>query len=131
MSNLDWKTKPRVVIVGPCASGKSTLATGLRQRAFDAAVCSQEHSEIPHLWRHTEPDVLIMLEVDLETIRARRGADWPESIYLVQQERLAAARAAANIVIDASQCSAAEVMDLAVAHLDSRMHALPEQTENG
>src|SRR5215211_408150 len=94
---------PHVVIVGPCASGKSTLASGLKDIGFDAAVCSQEHSEISTLWRHSEPDVLIALDVDLSTIRARRGDDWPESIYRVQIERLAAARDAADIVIDGSK----------------------------
>ncbi len=97
-SRRDWK----IVVVGPCASGKTTLVRGLRRLGYDASVCGQEHSEIPSLWRHTEPDVVIALEVDLATIRHRRGADWPENIYRLQQRRLADARAAAALILDTS-----------------------------
>ncbi len=97
-SRRDWK----IVVVGPCASGKTTLVRGLRRLGYDASVCGQEHSEIASLWRHTEPDVVIALDVDLETIRHRRGADWPEDIYRLQLRRLAAARAAAALILDTS-----------------------------
>jgi GTPase SAR1 family protein len=90
----------RVVVVGPCASGKSTLAERLRAHGVDAYVCAQEHSEIGTLWRHLGPDVVIALDVDLATIRARRGAEWPETIFREQLRRLTGARAAAAVVID-------------------------------
>jgi deoxyadenosine/deoxycytidine kinase len=111
---------PHIVIVGPCASGKSTLSANLRELGFDAAVCSQEHSEIATLWRHSQPDVLIALDIDLETIRARRGREWPETIYRVQIERLKSARAAADVIIDASILSAEEVLNVALNFLRSR-----------
>ena len=89
-----------IVVVGPCASGKSTLVRGLQSRGYRAMVSGQEHSEIPTLWRRTDPDVTIGLNVDLATIRRRRSAGWPESIYLRQQERLRNAFACAAIVLD-------------------------------
>jgi RNase adaptor protein for sRNA GlmZ degradation len=95
----------RVVVVGPCASGKTTLVHGLRDLGYDAAVCAQEHSDIPTLWQRGRPDVLIALDVDLATIRRRRGEDWPEAVYAVQRRRLAPARAAASAVLDASTLS--------------------------
>jgi hypothetical protein len=121
----------RVVVVGPCASGKSTLVSGLREHGYDAAVCSQEHSEIPTLWRHTDPDFLILLEVDLRTIRARRGAEWPESIYRAQIDRLAAAREAADVVIDASKADANQVLSIALGYLDRRGLSYAEERRIG
>ncbi len=103
----DWK----IVVVGPCASGKTTLVRGLRRLGYDAHVCGQEHSEIASLWRHTAPDLVIALDVDLTTIRDRRGADWPEEIYRLQQRRLAAARAAAALILDTSILSPDEMLE--------------------
>ena len=108
---------PRVVVVGPCASGKSTLVTGLRRLGFRAMVCGQEHSEIPSLWRHTDPDVVVALEVDLPTIRRRRGADWPEWLYLVQRRRLREATAAADLRLNTSTLDQDAVLRRVAAQL--------------
>ena len=51
----------KIVVVGPCAAGKSTLVTALRELGYDAHVSGQEHSEIAMLWQHSQPDVLIAL----------------------------------------------------------------------
>lgn len=104
----------RVVVVGPCASGKSTLAERLRAHGVDAYVCAQEHSEIETLWRHLGPDVVIALNVDLATVRARRGADWPEAIFREQLRRLTAARAAADVVIDTTSLDADATVEAAL-----------------
>lgn len=109
---------PRVVVVGPCASGKSTLVAGLRRLGFEAAACGQEHSEIPTLWRHSDPDVVVALEVDLETIRARRGVtEWPDWLYDAQRRRLRQAEAAAAIHIDTTVFDAEAVLELVAAQL--------------
>jgi hypothetical protein len=108
----------RIVVVGPCASGKSTLVDGLRQLGYDAHVCGQEHSEIPTLWQHGQPAIVIMLEVDLATVRQRRGADWPASLYATQLGRLANVRNAALTVIDSGRLSPSEVLIAAVAALE-------------
>ncbi|HEX5503007.1 MAG TPA: hypothetical protein VFW96_10315, partial [Thermomicrobiales bacterium] len=52
----DARAGPRVVVVGPCAAGKTTLVARLRARGHDAAVCAQEHSGVPYLWQLTRPD---------------------------------------------------------------------------
>jgi deoxyadenosine/deoxycytidine kinase len=106
----------RVVVVGPCASGKSTLADRLRSHGYDAYVCAQEHSEISTLWRHLGPDAVIALDVDLATVRRRRGADWPETIFREQLRRLAEARSAAHVTIDTASLDpdATEVVALRV-----------------
>lgn len=104
---------PRVVVVGHCASGKSTLVDLLRRAGIDAVASAQEHSAVPELWKRSRADVLVFLEVDLATIRRRRGWEWPEAIYSAQEERLRRARAAADLVIDTASYQADEVFDRA------------------
>jgi GTPase SAR1 family protein len=117
MADERQKLRLRVVVVGPCASGKTTLSERLSAAGFDAYVCAQEHSEIATLWRHLEPDAVIALDVDLASIRDRRGDDWPESIYLEQRRRLEPAWNAADIIIDTAVTSADETFAIAVEAL--------------
>jgi hypothetical protein len=106
------------VVVGPCASGKSTLVAGLRRLGFEAAACGQEHSEIPTLWRHTNPDVVVALEVDLATIRERRGVtEWPDWLYDAQRRRLQQAEAVAAIHVDTTLFDADAVLEQVAAYL--------------
>src|SRR5215218_3107446 len=107
----------KVVVVGPCAAGKSTLVTALRELGYDAHVSVQEHSEIATLWQHSQPDVLIALEVDIGAVRDRRGGSWPEWLHDLQVRRLAAASRAANLAIDTSGLSPQTVVDHVVAYL--------------
>jgi GTPase SAR1 family protein len=118
-SSTDSRRRRRVVVVGPCASGKSTLAERLRSHGYDAYVCAQEHSEIGNLWQHLEPDAVIALDVDLGTIRRRRGADWPESIYREQLRRLSSARSAASVTIDTAALDRDEVVGVALHALST------------
>lgn len=90
----------RVVVVGPCASGKTTLVSRLTECGYDAHVVAQEHSSIKDLWQRTEPDVLIALDVSLEVVRQRRSPSWLEAVYERQHQRLAFAFKAADLVID-------------------------------
>lgn len=112
---------PLVVVVGPCAAGKSTLAAGLRRLGFRAMVSGQEHSDIPTLWRRADPDVVVALDVDLETIRRRRDDDaWPEWLYALQRERLVQAERAAAIQIDTTTSDADDVLARVAAFLQAR-----------
>lgn len=94
-----------IVVVGPCASGKTTLVENLVRLGYRARVVAQEHSEIEGLWQRAQPKVLIVLSADLPTVRARRGHDWPEAIYRRQQRRLAHATSAATVVLDTGRLS--------------------------
>jgi predicted GTPase len=92
--------QPRVALVGGCASGKSSVVAALRERGVAAYAVAQEHSQIHDLWKHQQPDALVLLDARLETVRQRRDDPaWPEWIYTVQQERLADARAHADLVL--------------------------------
>ena len=110
----------RVVVVGPCASGKSTLVAALRARGYDASVSAQEHSAVPRLWQRSDPDVLIALLVDIEAVRKRRDASWPGWLHDVQEERLADAQDAADLVINTSHLEAGEVEERAIEFLEFR-----------
>jgi hypothetical protein len=114
---------PRVVVVGPCASGKSTLVENLRAAGIDARVSGQEHSAIRDLWRRLEPDLLVYLDVDLDTIRLRRSPHWPEQLYVLQHTRLHGARETADLVIDTSVTSAEETT--------AQVRAMIEATTSG
>jgi cytidylate kinase len=108
----------RIVVVGPCAAGKSTLVTALRALGYDAHVSGQEHSEIATLWKHSQPDVLIALDVDISAVRDRRGDSWPEWLHDLQVQRLAAASQAADLAIDTTRLSTQAVVARVLAYLE-------------
>ena len=107
----------RIVVVGPCASGKTTLVAALRARGYDARVSGQEHSVVSYLWRLSEPDVVVALAADLDAVRARRGEHWPAWLLELQLERLRDAVAAADVRIDTSRLDAEEVRGEVLAFL--------------
>ncbi len=110
---------PKVAVVGPCASGKSTLVANLRRNGVDAYSVAQEHSVVLDLWAHQQPDLLICLEADLEVVRDRRGPAWRERVYLDQIERLRNAIAAASLVVDTGVVSEADAVDLALRAVET------------
>ena len=101
---------PKIAVVGPCASGKSTLVNSLRAKGYDAHAVAQEHSAVRDLWNSRKPDLLVALDVSLEVVRQRRSPEWLEAVYERQHKRLAAAYRAADIIIDTSANSADEVL---------------------
>lgn len=107
--------KRAIVVVGPCASGKSTLVDGLVGLGYRARVVGQEHSEIERLWQRHDPAVVIGLQVRLETVRNRRGHEWSAAVYERQQRRLAMAMAAAAVVLYTDELSAMATLAAAAA----------------
>lgn len=101
----------RVAVVGPCASGKSTLVTALQAAGYDARHPAQEHSYVPDMWqRRVAPDVLIYLDLSHEAYRQRRPKDDAGPEYLeMQRGRLAHAREHADLVVDTSDMTAEAV----------------------
>lgn len=112
----------RIVVVGPCASGKTTLVNKLSELGYDAHACAQEHSEIATLWRHTPPDLLIALQATVGAVRARRGEQWPEWLHNTQLRRLRNAYASADLTIDTSSRDSASVLTAVVTFLENRAH---------
>ena len=107
----------RIVVVGPCASGKSTLVAALRELGYDAHVSGQEHSEIGSLWQRSRPDVLIALDADIDAVRARRGWSWPEWLHDLQVRRLRLAWNAADVRLDTSALNPEGVAHLVLTYL--------------
>lgn len=109
----------RVAVVGPCASGKSTLVEALRAAGYDARHPAQEHSFVPDMWqRLVGPDVLVYLDVDYAAYRARRPHHDPGPAYLAEQHRrLAHAAQHANLRIDTSAMTAEAVRAEVLAFL--------------
>ena len=111
----------RISVVGPCASGKSTLVRALRMHGYDAHVTSQEHSGVRKLWQRHEPAILIALQADLESVRLRRrDPRWRRDLWNAQQERLADAFAHADLIADTSSRSARSVVEEVLQFLETR-----------
>lgn len=91
---------PVIGVVGPCGSGKTTLANGLKPYGIILRHIAQEHSYVPTMWqRITNPDLLIFLDASYtETVR-RRQLDWSPEEYQEQHRRLAHARQHAHLYL--------------------------------
>ena len=113
----------RIKVVGPCASGKSVLAEGLRRLGYDASSAAQDHSYVPDMWRRINPpDVLVFLDVSLEVAheRGRKGPGWDQEYQDQQRVRLRHARAHADLYVDTDGLSEAEVLGRVVEFLEAR-----------
>jgi hypothetical protein len=103
---------PLIAVVGVCAAGKSTLVAGLRAQGWNARQVVQEHSYAPAMWqRITNPDLLIYLEVSLETIRHRRmDPEFP--LWILEQEvaRLQHARRNCDLCLNTDHLSPEQVL---------------------
>ncbi len=109
-----------VVIVGPCGAGKSTLVAKLNAEGYPARAVAQEHSAIPELWRHGgRPTALIVLEAKLNTIVQRRGDNFPEWLLDQQWQRLASARAHADLLVRTDEATADEVAGEVITFLQA------------
>jgi hypothetical protein len=107
----------KIVVVGPCASGKTALVQALQKFGYNARVSAQEHSAVERLWQRSQPDVLIALTANLATIRQRRGPSWPDWLLDVQLRRLQSAFASADLLIDTSRRNVSEMVAEVVAYL--------------
>ena len=102
-----------IKVVGPCASGKSTLVAGLRQLGYDADSAAQDHSYVPDMWQRLHPpDLLIYLDLTLETAqqRGRAGLGWDQRYLDEQHERLRHARAHCDLYLPTDGLSKAQVL---------------------
>ena len=111
----------RIKVVGPCAAGKSVLASGLRDLGYDACTAAQDHSYVPDMWRRLNPpDLLVFLDVTLETIlrRGRTGTGWDQAYLDEQQRRLRHARAHCDLYLPTDEMTEAEVLVEVVQFLE-------------
>jgi len=103
----------RIKVVGPCASGKSVLAAGLRELGYDATSAAQDHAYVPDMWqRLNPPDLLIYLDVTLRSARerGRTGMGWTQEYLDEQHRRLRHARAHCDFYLPTDDLSAEQVL---------------------
>ncbi|MGD8633774.1 MAG: hypothetical protein PVF85_09415 [Anaerolineales bacterium] len=111
---------PLIAVVGPCASGKTTLVEALIARGYNARQVAQEHSYVPSMWEKlTKPDLLIYLDAPYETCTKRKNLNWSQSEYLVQIERLAHARKHCDLYIQTENISPEDVTQAALELINS------------
>jgi broad-specificity NMP kinase len=102
----------KIGIVGPCAAGKTALAKRLCALGYDAHDIAQEHSLVPTMWHElTQPDVLIYLDASLDTIRRRLDVNWERAYVDELLARVADARNHADLSLDTSNLSEAQVVE--------------------
>lgn len=118
----EWEDLPLIKVVGVSAAGKSTLASGLREQGYNARPASQEHSEVPEMWRKIRPPaLLIYLEIDLATqIERRPDVSWDPAWLATEEYRLRHARQHANLILNTCGMEAGEVLTHVLAWLDGQ-----------
>jgi len=118
---MDNKKKfPLIGIVGVCASGKSTLNTGLIARGYNSKHIAQEHSYVPDMWRRmTNPDILIYLDVSYENTIKRKLLNWTREEYFEQVYRIRNAAENAQIHIDTNALDAVQLVEQTILEISN------------
>ncbi len=110
-----------VGIVGPCASGKTTLISALHWEGVQFRHIAQEHSYVPTMWRRlTNPAVLIYLDASYEVTCKRRRLNWTEAEYQEQKNRLSHARENADLYILTDYLTPQDVIQTVKDYLSMR-----------
>jgi UDP-N-acetylmuramate-alanine ligase len=111
----------RVVLVGICGSGKTTLARGLLGLGHKVRECRQEHSEVPYMWKVlSRPDVLIYLDASDEVIVGRGRRPYAPGLVEDQRRRLAHAREHCDLYVQTDHLTEGQVLGLVAEFLADR-----------
>ena len=105
-------------VVGPCASGKSTLVAALRSKNYHARHIAQEHSYVRDMWKQmSDPDFLIYLDVSFEISVRRTGTSWNRGIFEKQEARLEHAKNHADLYIQTDELNPRQVLNIVLDSL--------------
>lgn len=111
----------QIAVVGPCTAGKSTLTRRLRALGYATRAVSQEHSYVPDMWRRVaRTDILIYLDVGIETIAQRRKIFWGQERLDDLNYRLRHARAHADFYLRTDDIPPEEVEAQVLAFLKEK-----------
>jgi len=106
-------------VVGPCASGKSTLVAALRSKNYHARHIAQEHSYVSDMWMQmSDPDFLIYLDVSFEISVRRTGTSWNRGIFEKQEARLEHAKNHADLYIQTDELNLRQVLNIVLDFLE-------------
>ena len=109
-----------IAIVGPCASGKTTLAEGLQAHGYGARQIAQEHSYVQDMWKQiTDPDILIYVDASFETCTERKKLNWKQKEFDEQVRRLSHARENCDLYIFTDDLAPSEILDRTLSFLES------------
>jgi hypothetical protein len=124
---MEISRTPLIGVVGPCASGKSTLVNRLSQSGINARHIAQEHSYVPAMWEIiTQPDILIYLNVSYLTTIQRSNLDWTISEFNEQLYRLRHAYEHADLQIDTDEMSPESIEKLVISFLIQKGYDLKD-----
>lgn len=114
------KKKLKIAVVGNCASGKTTLVNGLKDKGYvNAYNVPQEHSVVQNFWARYEPEILIFLQCSLETAKTRRPRiGWGQERLEQQKKKLQDAYAHKDIFINTDNLLVYEVLDKAIFEIE-------------
>lgn len=104
----------RIVVVGNCCSGKTTLVEQLQQLGYQAINCPQEHTTNRQLWQKHRPHLVIGLKCSLVVAKQRRNISWGEKRLQKQRQILSHAYDHADAIIDTDHLSIKEMTTRAV-----------------
>lgn len=112
---------PRVGIVGPCTSGKSTLIANLRQvQQIELRHIAQEHSYVQTMWQQiAHPDWLVFLDVSYPVSMERKKLNWTEAEYQEQQRRLSHARSHTDFYVNTDELTPEQVAEKVLEFLET------------
>ena len=111
--------RPLIAVVGPCASGKSSLVRKLKALGYNARHVAQDHSYVPDMWqRLTNPDLLIFLDAKLGTIARRRRISWGERYLADERHRLRHARQHCDLYLATDDLTEQEVLKKVITFLE-------------
>jgi uridine kinase len=122
---MERSRKPLIGVVGPCASGKSTLVNRLSKSGIKARHIAQEHSYVPAMWEIiTQPDILIYLHVTYLTTIKRSNLDWTISEFNEQLHRLRHANEHADLHINTDDMSPESIEQAVLSFLSQKGYGL-------
>ncbi|MEW6524500.1 MAG: hypothetical protein AB1445_13265 [Bacillota bacterium] len=112
--------RTRILVVGVCTSGKTTLVDALRRRGYDAYCVAQEHSSVSRLWALRSPDLVVCLDVSYEAAVTRRKVFWGPERLQRQRDLLEQARARADIYLDTTGLTPGKVLSRVLEAISER-----------
>lgn len=97
-----------LVLVGVCASGKTTVSAALKAHGISAHPVAQEHSRVPGLYRRSD-GLVVVLGATWETVHRRRKLSWNPAFYHEEWDRIREARRDAALIIHTDWLGASDV----------------------